>query len=145
MRDLAKATIRAHRVRRLKDAVFPLISGAAVAAFTYGALGQRVYDRDDLLSDPIEAALLGLAFALGAFPRRWAVAARALIFIPTFFLYLSVFIGKVPPLPFGGAFAGAGFYAFFFTALAAYFSERPRLLRLKSHRQHPPRQARSHG
>jgi hypothetical protein len=145
MPDLAKATIRAHRARRLKDAVFPLISGAAVAAFTYGALGQRVSDRDDLLSDPLEAALLGLFFALGAFPRRWAVAARALNFIPTFFLYLSVLLGKAPPLAYGGAFAGAGFYAFFFTALSAYFSERPRLLRLKSHRHHPPRQARSHG
>jgi hypothetical protein len=145
MPSLAKATLRARRFRRLKDAVFPLISGVAVAAFSYGALGQRISDRDDLLSDPLEAALLGLAFALGAFPRRWAVAARALIFIPTFFLYLSVFLGKAPPLPYGGAFAAAGFYAFFFTALSAYFSERPRLLRLKSHRQHAARPARSHG
>ncbi len=94
MSDLAKNTIRARRWRRLQDAAFPLLSGTAIAAFTFGALSERIADRNDLLSDPLEAALLGFAFALGAFPRRWAVAARALIFVPTFFLYLTVFLGK---------------------------------------------------
>jgi hypothetical protein len=142
--DLPKTTRRARRWRRLKDAGFPLLSGIAIAAFTFGALSERIADRDDLLSDPLEAALLGIAFALGAFPRRWAVFARALIFVPTFFLYLSVFLGKTQPLPFGGAFAGAGFYAFFFTALSAYFSERPRLLRLRSQRRQGPRPSSAH-
>jgi hypothetical protein len=144
MPDPAKTTIRARRWRRLQDAAFPLLSGTAIAAFTFGALSERIADRNDLLSDPLEAALLGFAFALGAFPRRWAVAARALIFVPTFFLYLTVFLGKTQPLPFGGAFAAAGFYAFFFTALAAYFSERPRLLKLRSQRRQGPRPAGAH-
>jgi hypothetical protein len=144
MSDLAKTTRRARRWRRLRDALFPLLSGTAVAAFSYGALSERIADRNDLLSDPLEAGLLGFAFALGAFPRRWAVFARALILVPTFFLYLSVFLGKTEPLPFGSAFASAGFYALFFTVLSAYFSERPRSLKLRSPRRHGPRQLGSH-
>ena len=144
MSDLAKTTRRARRWRRLRDALFPLLSGTAVAAFSFGALSERIADRNDLLSDPLEAGLLGFAFALGAFPRRWAVFARAFILVPTFFLYLSVFLGKTEPLPFGGAFASAGFYALFFTALSAYFSERPRSLRLRSPRRQGPRQSGQH-
>src|SRR5271170_4350769 len=104
MSDPAKITRRARRWRRLRDAIFPLLAGTAVAAFSYGALSQRIADRNDFLSDPAEAALLGFAFTLGAFPRRWAVVARALILVPTWILYLSVFLGKTQPLPFGGAF-----------------------------------------
>ena len=145
MPDLNKTMRRARRWRRLRDAAFPLLSGTAVAAFTFGALSERIADRNDLLSDPVEAALLGFAFALGAFPRRWAVFARAFILVPTFFLYLSVFLGKTQPLPFGGAFATAGFYALFFTVLSAYFSDRPRVLKLRSQRRQGPRPSTAHG
>src|SRR5260221_8606722 len=76
------------RARRWRDLALPLLVGAAVAAFTLGALSRRVTDRDDLLPDPAEATLIGLAFAFASAPRRWAIAARAAIPVPTFFLYL---------------------------------------------------------
>ena len=123
---------------RLRIAVFPLLFGAAVAAFTYGALSQRVTDRADLLPQHWEALILGVAFALASFARPWAIVARALIPVPTFLLYLSVFLGKAPPLPFGGAFAAAGCYALCLTALSAYFAERPRLVKLRARRQRRP-------
>lgn len=144
MPELAAALLRARHRRRLKDAITPLLSGAGVAAFTFGALSQRITDRNDLMSDPLEAMLLGLAFALASFPRKWAIIARCMIFVPSFFLYLSILLGKNPPLPYGGAFAAAGFYAFFFTALSAYLAERPRLLRLHT-RHHGVRRPLSHG
>ena len=124
--------------RRLRGTVFPLLFGAAVAAFTYGALSQRLTDRDDLLPQHYEAIILGVAFALASFPRPWAIVARALIPVPTFLLYLSVFLGRTPPLPFGAAFTVAGCYALFLTALSAYFAERPRLVRLRARRQRRP-------
>jgi hypothetical protein len=127
------------RARRWRDLVLPLLVGAAVGAFTLGALSRRVTDRDDVLPDPAEAALIGIAFALAATPRRWAIVARAAIPVPTFFLYLSVFLGKSPPLAYGGAFAAACCYALFLTALSTYFAERPRPLRVDGAR--PPRRA----
>jgi len=123
------------RRRRWRGLLFPLLFGLAVTAFTYGALSQRVGEVDDLLPAPLEAALLGAAFALASLPRSWALVARAFLFLPTFFLYLSVFLGKDPPLPSGGAFAAAAGYAFFFAALSTYFAERPRFIRLRSRRR----------
>jgi hypothetical protein len=123
------------RRRRWRGLLFPLLFGFAVAAFTYGALSQRVGDEQDLLPPPLEAALLGAAFALASLPRGWALAARAFLFLPTFFLYLSVFLGKDPPLSSGGAFAAAASYAFLFAALSSYFAERPRVIRLRSRRR----------
>ena len=127
------------RARRWRDLALPLLVGAAVGAFTLGALSRRVTDRDDLLPDPAEAALIGIFFALASTPRSWAIVARAAIPVPTFFLYLSVFLGKSPPLAFGGAFATACCYALFLTALSAYFAERPRPLRVDGARS--PRRA----
>ncbi|HZS85588.1 MAG TPA: hypothetical protein VFA50_22150 [Stellaceae bacterium] len=126
---------RLARRRALRGLLFPLLFGLGVAAFTYGALAQRVTDRNDLLPDPIEAVLLGAAFALASFPRKWAIIARAVLLVPTFLLYLTVFLGKSPALPFAAAFTVAGGYAFFLTALSAHFAERPRRLKLPGRRQ----------
>ena len=105
--------------------MFAFLFGVGVAAFSLGALNQRITDRDDLLAEHFEAILLGLAFALASVPRGWAIFARAALPVPIFFVYLSVFLGRNPPLPFYAAFAMAGCYSLFFTALAAHFSERP--------------------
>jgi len=106
--------------------LFPVIAGCGVAAFTFGALSLRVTDSDDLLAMPAEALILGLAFALAASPGGWAIVARAILIVPSFFLYLSVFLGKPSPLPFYAAFAMAGLYSLFLTALSSYFSEKSR-------------------
>ncbi|MBV9523042.1 MAG: hypothetical protein JO010_09625 [Alphaproteobacteria bacterium] len=119
--------------------MFPLLLGAGVAAFTLGALSLRVTDHDDLLAPPLEALIIGIAFAAASFPRKWAIVARAAILVPTFFLYLSVFIGKNAPLPFAAAFAVAGAYTFFLAALSAHFAERPRRLKLRARRRQPHR------
>lgn len=123
--------------------LLPLVYGAAVGAYTLGALDRRVTDRNDLLPEPIEALVLGLAFALGALPRRWSIIARAAIPMPTFFLYLSVALGKHDALPYGVAFVLALAYALLLTALAAYLSDKPRrlMLRLRNLRRPvaPPR------
>lgn len=105
--------------------MFSFLFGLGFAAFTWGALDQRISDTEDLLSAHVEAILLGLAFALASVPRGWALFARAALPVPVFFLYLSVLLGRNPPLPFYAAFAIAGCYSLFFTALAAHFSERP--------------------
>jgi hypothetical protein len=125
----------------LEGAAFPLLMGAATFCFTLGALSIRVTDTDDLLPAPIEAALLGAAFAMAALPKRWAVFARAAIPMPTLFLYLSVFLGKDPPLPFAAAFAAAGVYAMLLTAFSAYIADRPRRLRLHARRSRAPRRS----
>ena len=109
---------------RLKAALFAAISGVGVAGFTYGALELRITDRDDLLPSSLEAIIVGLAFALASAPVSWAIAARAVLIVPTFFLYLSVFLGKPAPLPFFAGFVMAGLYALLLTALSSYFSER---------------------
>jgi hypothetical protein len=86
----------------------------------------RITDLDDLLPTSLEAAIIGLAFALASSPASWAIAARAVLIVPSFFLYLSVFLGKAAPLPFFAAFIMAVLYALVITALSSYFAERAR-------------------
>jgi hypothetical protein len=90
--------------------------------------------RNDVLSQPLEALLLGTLFAVGSLPVRWAIVGRILIPIPTLFLYLSVFLGKNPPLPFPVAFVLALVYAAALTTLSVYLGGRPDRPRLGSRR-----------
>jgi MFS family permease len=120
------------RRRRLKRLMTAVLVGIVVASYTLGALSVRVdvEERNDLLPVPLEAIMMGVAFALGSLPVGWSVVARAVIPVPTFFLYLTVFLGKSQPLPFYAAFVIAGLYSAALTALAAYLAERsggPRL------------------
>jgi len=113
------------RRRRLKRFLLAVMLGAIVAAYTYGALAERVIaeDRNDLLPQWSEALLLGAAFAVGSLPVRWSIIGRAIIPVPTLFLYLSVFLGKNPPLPFTAAFIMALIYAGALTTLTAYLAD----------------------
>jgi hypothetical protein len=120
------------RWRRLKRVWLAVVLGLVVAAYTYGALAERVDDRNDLLPQWLEAALLGLVFALASLPVASAILARAAIPLPTFLLYLTALIGKNPPLPFYAAFAVALAYAAALTALSAFLSLRPERSRLGS-------------
>jgi hypothetical protein len=129
----------ARRRRRWRDVFVPAFVGAAVAAFTLGALSRRVTDLDDLLPAPVEALILGTAFALASMPRRWAMVPRALLPVPTFFLYLSVLLGKLLPVPYWMAFIAAACCALLLTTLSAYFAERPRWIRLGQARDRPAR------
>ena len=120
------------RWRRLKRVWLAVVLGLVVAAYTYGALAERVDDRNDLLPQWLEALLLGVVFALASLPVASAILARAAIPLPTFLLYLTVLIGKNPPLPFYAAFAVALAYAAALTALSAFLSLRPERSRLGS-------------
>ena len=122
------------RWRRLKRVWLAVVLGLVVAAYTYGALAERVDDRNDLLPQWLEALLLGLVFALASLPVASAILARAAIPLPTFLLYLTALIGKNPPLPFYAAFAVALAYAAALTALSAFLAERPERSRLGSRR-----------
>jgi hypothetical protein len=115
------------RRRRMNRVLTALLLGGVVAAYTLGALGQRVIaeDENDLLPVPLEALLLGAAFAVGSLPVGWSVLGRILLPVPTFFLYLTVLIGKNAPLPFYAAFAMAGVYSTALTALARHLADRP--------------------
>lgn len=115
------------RRRRLNRVLGALLLGGVVGAFTLGALGQRVIaeDQNDLLPVPLEALLLGAAFAIGSLPVGWSVLGRILLPVPTFFLYLTVLIGKSAPLPFYAAFTIAGIYSTALTALARHLADRP--------------------
>jgi energy-converting hydrogenase Eha subunit A len=116
-----------------------LLLGGVVAAYTLGALGQRVIaeDQNDLLPVPLEALLLGAAFAVGSLPVGWSILGRILLPVPIFFLYLTVLIGKSAPLPFYAAFAVAGVYSAALTALARHLADRPAHSMLGS--RSPPR------
>jgi len=124
------------RRRRLKRVLGAALLGIVVAAYTYGALQERVLaeDTNDLLPPVIEALLLGAAFAVGCLPVGWSIIGRALLPVPTLFLYLTVFLGKAPPLPFYPAFVLALVYAGALTTLAAYLADRPERARLGSSR-----------
>jgi hypothetical protein len=104
-----------------------LLLGGVVAAFTLGALSERVIaeDQNDLLPVPLEALLLGAAFAVGSLPVGWSILGRILLPVPTFFLYLTILIGKSAPLPFYAAFTLAGLYSTALTALARHLADRP--------------------
>jgi hypothetical protein len=105
--------------------MFRLFFGIGVAAFTLGGLSQRATDANDLLPDNIEALILGIIFTLSSIPKGWSVIARAALPVPTVLLYLTILLGKEPPLPYYAAFTVAGCYALLFTGLSSYFAEIP--------------------
>ena len=118
--------VRARR-RRLKRVLTALLLGGVVAAYTLGALSERVVaeDQNDLLPIPLEALLLGAAFAVGSLPVAWSIIGRILLPVPTFFLYLTVLIGKNPPLPFYAAFVLSGVYSAALIVLSRHLADRP--------------------
>jgi hypothetical protein len=115
------------RRRRLNRVLTALLLGGVVAAFTLGALAQRVVaeDQNDLLPVPLEALLLGAAFAVGSLPVAWSIVGRILLPVPTFLLYLTVLIGKSAPLPFYAAFVVAGVYSGTLIVLSRHLADRP--------------------
>jgi hypothetical protein len=113
------------RRRRLKRVAAALLLGAVVAAYTYGALDVRATDRDDLLPQWSEALLLGGAFAVASMPVGWSILGRVLIPIPTLVLFLTVFLGKDPPLPYPAAFVLALVYCGALTTLTVFLGDRP--------------------
>jgi hypothetical protein len=124
------------RRRHLKRFVLAAVLGAVVAAYTYGALAERVIAEDwnDLLPQWLEAIVLGTVFAVASLPITGAIVARAIIPVPTFLLYLTVLLGKNPPLPYYAALPLAIAYAGALTALSTYLAERPERPRLGSRR-----------
>ena len=110
--------------------------GAVVAAYTYGALAERVIAEDwnDLLPQWLEAIVLGTVFAVASLPIAGAIVARAIIPVPTVLLYLTVMLGKSPPLPYYAALPLAIIYAGALTVLSAYLAKRPERPRLGSRR-----------
>jgi hypothetical protein len=115
------------RRRRLNRVLSAALLGCVLAAFTLGALAERVIaeDQNDLLPVPLEALLLGAFFAVGSLPVAWSIIGRIMLPVPTFFLYFTVLIGKADPLPFYAAFALAGIYSAALTALARQLADRP--------------------
>jgi hypothetical protein len=124
----ASSDIRASaRRRRLKRLLVAIALGVVVAGYTYGALEVRVIaeDRNDLLPEWAEALLVGGAFAIGSLPVGWSILGQIVLPIPTLFLYLSIFLGKDPSLPFGVAFTLALVYSGALTTLANYLATHP--------------------
>ena len=129
-------TVRAQaRRRHLKRFVLVAVLGVVVAAYTYGALAERVNPEDwnDLLPAWLEAILLGTVFAVASAPVPGVIVARAIIPFPTFLLYLTVLLGKSPPRPSGAAFVSAIVHAGALTVLSAFLAE-PGRARLGSRR-----------
>jgi hypothetical protein len=115
------------RRRRRKRILTALLFGVIVWGFTLGALGERAPEevRRELLPPDIAALALGVAAAIGSLPVAWSVIGRIIIPVPTFFLYLTIFVEKEPPLPFYAAFALALCYAAALTGLSRYLADRP--------------------
>ena len=124
------------RRRHLKRFVLAAVLGAVVAGYTYGALSERTNpdDWNDLLPAWIEALALGAIFAVASLPAPGVIVARAIIPVPTFLLYLTVLLGKNPPLPYYAAFPLAIVYAGALTVLSAFLAEPPGRSRLGSRR-----------
>jgi hypothetical protein len=124
------------RRRRLARVTLAVALGIVVAGYTYGALAERVdpAEWNDLLPQWLEAAVLGSMFAVASLPIAGAIIARAIIPVPTFLLYLTVLLGKDPPLPYYAAFPMAAIYAAALTALSTYLAERPERSKLGSRR-----------
>ena len=128
------------RRRRMLRIMTAVLLGAVVAAYTLGALNERVIpeDENDLLPAPWEALILGVAFTLASLPTAWSIVGRVLIPVPAFYIFLTVLLGKDPPLPFYVAFLVAGLYSAILTALSRDLAERPTRPKLGSAR---PRRA----
>ena len=114
-----------------------VLLGATVAAYTLGALNERVIpeDENDLLPVSWEALILGGAFTLASLPTAWSIVGRVLIPVPAFYIFLTVLLGKDPPLPFYVAFLVAGLYSAVLTALSRDLAERPTRPKLGSARR----------
>lgn len=127
---------RQARRRRLGRVVLAAALGIVVAGYTYGALGERVdpAEWNDLLPQWLEAAALGAIFAVASLPIAGAIIARAVVPVPTFVLYLTVLLGKSPPVPYAAAFVMALLYAGALTALSTYLAQRPERSKLGSRR-----------
>jgi len=104
--------------------MFQLIFGFGLAVFTWGGLEARPADQEDFFARPLEALMIGIVFAMASLPTRWAVAPRLLMPLPTFLLYLAIFTGRQPPMPFVAAWFSAGAAALFLTAYTVYLSSR---------------------
>jgi hypothetical protein len=115
------------RRRRLMRVMRAVLLGAIVGAYTLGALNERVIaeDENDLLPVPWEALIIGGAFTLASLPTAWSIVGRVLIPVPAFYIFLTVLLGKDPPLPFYVAFVVAGLYSAILTALSRDLAERP--------------------
>src|SRR5215470_4528575 len=98
-RPRSREVLAQARRRRLKRVMAAVLLGLVVWSFTLGALGARVNPgyQNDILPPPVEAILLGVAFVIGALPVSWSIIGRVIIPVPTFFLYLAIFLGKNPP------------------------------------------------
>ncbi|HET7594290.1 MAG TPA: hypothetical protein VFK49_02490 [Stellaceae bacterium] len=122
------------RRRRLGRVMLAAALGIVVAAYTYGALAERTDPEEwnDLLPQWLEALVLGTMFAAASLPIAGAILARAIIPVPTFLLYLTVLLGKNPPLPYAAAFLMALIYAGALTALSTYLAQRPERSKLGS-------------
>ncbi len=132
-RHAADVTARSRR-RRLTRILTALLLGFVVWAYTLGALNQRVVaeDTNDLLPVPLEALIMGVSFALASLPVAWSIVPRMIIPVPSLLLYLTVFLGKDPALPYYAAFAVAALYSAALTALSSVLAERPERARLGS-------------
>jgi hypothetical protein len=128
-----RSQARRRRVMRMLTAV---LLGCVVGAYTLGALSERVIaeDENDLLPVPLEALIIGAAFTLASLPTAWSIVGRVLIPVPAFYIYLTVLLGKNPPLPFYAAFVVAGLYSAALTALSRDLAERPTRPKLGSSR-----------
>ena len=122
------------RRRRMMRVMTAVLLGAIVAAYTLGALNERVIpeDENDLLPAAWEALILGAAFTLASLPTAWSIVGRVLIPVPAFYIFLTVLLGKDPPLPFYVAFVVAGLHSAILTALSRDLAERPTRPRLGS-------------
>ncbi len=124
------------RRRRMMRVLTAVLLGCIVGAYTLGALNERVMpeDENDLLPAPWQALILGAAFTLASLPTAWSIVGRVLIPVPAFYIFLTVLLGKDPPLPFYVAFVVAGLYSAILTALSRDLAERPTRPRLGSSR-----------
>src|SRR5579885_3720932 len=104
--------------RRLMRIMAAVLLGAIVAAYTLGALNERVTpeDENDLLPATWEALIIGASFTLASLPTAWSIIGHVLLPVPAFYIFLTVLLGKNPPLPFYAAFAVAGLYSALLTA-----------------------------
>ena len=124
------------RRRKLMRVMTAVLLGCIVGAYTLGALNERVIaeEENDLLPVPLEALIIGAAFTLASLPTAWSIIGRILIPVPTFYIYMTVLLGKNPPLPFYAAFVVAGFFSAALTALSRDLAERPTRPKLGSSR-----------
>ncbi len=115
------------RRRRFMRIMTAVLLGSIVTAYTLGALSERVRpeDENDLLPAIWEAVILGGAFTLASLPSAWSIVGRVLIPVPAFYIFLTVMLGKDPPLPFYVAFVVAGLYSAILTALSRDLADRP--------------------